>query len=226
MKYFVLLAVVTVFLSSVLAGDSLWRTRRGYNPDVALNRRQLSARCSSALSALPAECREYFNADITDSAPCNETCGRPIYDAHQVCDDLSDTTDIAAIFDLQCARNKDGKTCADVFNDIDIDCDELSPDFCPALCAQELKESDIESDCCLYTLFVISLNVSFTNGALDACGIDHAGSCIGAFSGEPIVLSEGPPTVSAKPPTMSGELSTIAVSYLILMASLLVVMIL
>ena len=196
MKYFVLLALVTIFLSSVLAGDTLWRTRGGYSPDVTLNNRQLSARCNDTMDDLPPECLQYLDDDI--NAFCSTTCGRLLYDTSLVCD----YTDSAAYVDFLCAKNKAGKRC----NSFDLECD-VNPDFCPPRCAQELKENDIESDCCLYTYLLLGSNTTYVDGALDECGVNHTDSCIGAFSGEPIV---------------SAGLFT--VSYLILVASLLIVM--
>ena len=92
---------------------------------------------------------------------------------------------------------------------LNFNCDGISSDFCPASCSQELKEKDIGSDCCTYSRSVLYSSVSDTNDILDECGVDHAGLCIGAFSGEPIV---------------SAGLSTVVVNYLILVASLLIVM--
>ena len=187
MKYFVLLAVVTVFFSSVLAGGTFWLARGGYSFDAALNNQQLSASCNDTLDALPAECVQYLYADYFDSTPCSETCGRPLYNVYQVCDIVTDFN-FSALFDLQCTKNKAGKRCADVFNDFDFECGDASPESCPASCTQELKQNDIESDCCLYTLFVVFSNTTFADDLLDECGVDHTGSCSGAFSGEPIVF--------------------------------------
>ena len=62
-----------------------------------------------------------------------------------------------AAFDLQCAKNKAGKRCADVFEGIHIDECDLTPEFCTVRCAQELKKNDIKSDCCLYTAIILTL---------------------------------------------------------------------
>ena len=194
MKYFVLLAVVTV--CQLCAGWGSTESSYRIRFDAALNNQQFSASCNDTLDALPAECVQYLDADYFDSTPCSKTCGSPLYNVYEVCD-LVTELDYSQVFDLQCAKNKAGKTCADVFNDYDLDkCGDSSPESCSAQCAQELKKNDIESDCCLYTLFVIGSNTTFADDLFDECGVDHTGSCSGAFSGKPIV-SAGLSTVTS-----------------------------
>ena len=239
MKYFVLLAHVTVFLSSVLAGDTLYevggRLARE-NAHITLNKRQTtSLACNRAIDAVPEECRQYLVLNVSDSAACSEACAKPLYIAFQECYDRNvHVFDIGVMFDLICARNAAGERCADVFNNLTFDAC-ASPSFCSAQCAREMKEVGFESNCCLYTFNVIfHSSKTLIDRLFAACGLDHAGSCTGAFSGEPIVPA-GPPTVSTRPVTVSAEtptlsvglsagLSTVAVSYLILLASLLIVM--
>ena len=149
---------------------------------------QLSDPCSYAVSALPAGCMQYlYGFNISDSASCNEVCGRPIYKVYKECsDELAPDFDLKKLFDLRCAKNKAGKKCADVFNGVDrplkVFCYDATPDFCSTQCANDLRKH--ESDCCLYAYNVIFLNTTFV-----ACGVGPAGSCTGAFSGEPIVSS-------------------------------------
>lgn len=197
MKY---LAIFTVFLTTlhVLTANE---AENNYGRE-ALNKRQLDSQaCNDIFNKIPEECLQFadeIDLYFNESTPCSETCGEPLYNYFIEC------FEGGSEFDLQCAINGAGERCADILNSYDIlGCNFSSiPDSCTATCAEELKQNNIESDCCLYSILVLLQNATYVEEFLKDCNVRHASSCIGAFSGKPNI--ELPSVASA------AELSTLA----------------
>ena len=108
---------------------------------------------------------------------------------------------------VMCARNLADERCTDVFNNVTFAMLSVLPSA--LLSVPTNWRNGIESNCCLYTYVQYVFIKTYVEELFAACGVDHAGSCIGAFFGEL---------------TLSAGLSTVTVNYLILVASLLIVM--
>ena len=203
MKY---LAIFTVFLTTlhVLTANE---AENNYGRE-ALNKRQLDSQaCNDIFNKIPEECLQFadeIDLYFNESTPCSETCGEPLYNYFTEC------FEDGPAFDLQCAINGAGERCADILNSYDIfGCNFSSiPDSCTATCAEELKQNNIESDCCLYSILVVLnfnlQNATYVDEFLRDCNVRHASSCIGAFSGEPIVPNTELPSVATGVSTTRG----------------------
>ena len=171
-----------------------------------------SANCDTALGAISQECLELiYNFD---EALCEDTCGNALYEYAQRCDlNISEVffdIDADRVLDFLCAQNAAGARCLAMLSDLPEpgDCENATSDYCPSGCPQQLRDTNVETDCCIFTAFAIDDPVE-TKSYLEECGVTPADSCIGGFSGNVIITEESYPT---KKPAANGTASALTAS--------------
>ena len=153
----------------------------------SLSKRQMNATYQEILATLPQECIQYAFT-FSDPAMCEEPCGKLLYSLYKACS--VDDSDSAEFFDFLCSKNKAGDRCLTILNrfegDFPASCNNVTTEFCPEECSLGLKDIGFESNCCWYSLLVVTTNQTFIDDTQEDCDLKVPRLCSGTFSGRTI----------------------------------------
>lgn len=125
------------------------------------------------------------------SMVCNDSCAQLFHDFFTEC--LVDPQ-LLGWWELLCTWNEEGTFCYDaVLDDIIFEVDEVcdqSATTCPLSCKEQLKKSNNETGCCLYTLVALSSSKQETDEAWAECDVHIPHVCTSRFTGALIDVPE------------------------------------
>ena len=174
----------------------------------ALHKRQAlvcsGARINEIVENFPQECLSVLS-DVAATGGCDHqcvsqlcrgSCAQPFYDFLVEC---YDDPSVASVFEVSCSRNERGVLCIDTVsglleeqeNELKSACDGSTTDSCSATCMEELRESNDETGCCLYTILAVATSQRVVDDIWGSCDVNTPGVCTSRFTGAQIQVRKG-----------------------------------
>ena len=168
----------------------------------ALHKRQAlvcsGARINEIVENFPQECLSVLS-DVAATGECDHqcvSCAQPFYNFLVEC---YDDPSVASAFEVSCSRNERGVLCIDTVsglleeqeNELQSACDGSTTDSFSAACMEELRESNDETGCCLYTILAVATSQRVVDDIWGSCDVNTPGVCTSRFTGAQIQVPKG-----------------------------------